>query len=270
MKIFISWSGEKSKIVATALRGWIPDVIQVVAPWMSTTDIHAGARWNRVIDENLSKTQFGIICLTKTNYNAPWLLFEAGALAKSIPDTFVCPYLIDLEPSNLPAGPLTQFQTKRANEKETWELISTINKALINEMLPEERLNRTFTRCWPELRKTLENLPEESVPVNARRPVEDQIGEILELTRGLLRNNSAEGRRSLPHSSLRPVLSVLSERVVMRDGYRCKNCDSTEDLQLQHIVPLASGGLHQLDNLQLACPKHRRKGTGPLVKPEGA
>lgn len=237
---------------------------------MSSSDIHAGARWNRVVDDNLSNTQFGIICLTKSNHNAPWLLFEAGALAKSIPDNFVCPYLIDLEPSNMPAGPLTQFQTKRANEKETWELIKTINKALKNDSLPEDKLKRTFGMWWPRLADTLKNLPAESAPVETQRTIEDKVEEVLELARSLSRNKSVEDRRSLPHSSVYPVLSVLIERIAMRDGLKCQTCGSAEGLQLQHIIPLASGGLHQLDNLQLVCPAHQRKGTGPLVRPEGA
>jgi hypothetical protein len=269
MKVFISWSGEKSNLVATALRRWIPDVIQKVDPWMSNSDIHAGARWSRVVDDNLSNTQFGIICLTKTNHNAPWLLFEAGALAKSISETFVCPYLIDLEPSNVPAGPLTQFQAKRANAKETWELVKTINKALKNDSLPEDKLRRTFEMWWPILENTLKNLPEELAAAEPRRTIEDKVEEILELARSISRNSLVEDRRSLPHSSVYPVLSVLIERVAMRDGSKCQKCDSTEGLQLQHIIPLGSGGLHQLDNLQLVCPAHQRKGTGLLVRPEG-
>jgi hypothetical protein len=49
------------------------------------------------------------------NQVAPWILFEAGALAKTIESTFVVPYLIDLEPPNINRGPLKQFQAKRAN-----------------------------------------------------------------------------------------------------------------------------------------------------------
>jgi hypothetical protein len=91
MKIFLSWSGERSKVVADALRSWIPDVIHAVKPWMSGVDIRAGMRWSREVDEELGDTQFGILCLTKENQTAPWLLFEAGALAKSVEGVAVCP-----------------------------------------------------------------------------------------------------------------------------------------------------------------------------------
>lgn len=192
MKIFISWSGLQSKTVANSLRQWIPDVIQSVEPWMSETDIDAGARWSRNIDHELGDTKFGILCLTKTNLTAPWILFEAGALAKTIDETFVCPYLIDLNPSEIPAGPLTQFQAKRADEKETWELILTINKALKEDALSEEKLRRTFERWWPDLKTTLDNLPEEEESPKDTRSVENMLEEVLGLVRGLSRRSSTE------------------------------------------------------------------------------
>src|SRR5437868_2308301 len=130
MKVFISWSGAQSYAVAEKLKQWIPDVLQSVEPWFSGTDIDAGARWNDRIARELAESNFGIVCLTKTNPNAPWILFETGALAKAVENSFVCPYLIDTERSVITAkNPLFPFQSKLANEKETWELILTINKA---------------------------------------------------------------------------------------------------------------------------------------------
>jgi len=189
LNIFISWSGPRSKAVATFLSEWIQDVIQLADPWVSATDIDAGARWNRDIDEKLRDTNFGIICLTKNNLAAPWILFEAGALAKTLDDTFVCPYLIDLEPSDIPRGPLTQFQAKRANETETWELIQTINKALKENALPEDRLRRLFDRCWPELEAVLGDLPEEVVTSTPLPSLDTMVKEILDVVRGLSRRD---------------------------------------------------------------------------------
>ena len=84
MKVFISWSGERSKQVAEVLNDWIQCVIQAVDPWMSSKDIDRGALWFSEITDQLANTSIGIICLTKENKTKPWILFEAGALAKGL------------------------------------------------------------------------------------------------------------------------------------------------------------------------------------------
>jgi hypothetical protein len=185
MRVFISWSGERSKAVATALRQWLPDIIQSVKPWVSGMDIQAGARWSREVEEQLRETQFGIICLTKDNQSAPWLLFEAGALAKSITGSFVCPYLIDLAPSELLAGPLTLFQAKQANKEDTRDILMALNDAAPEaERLPKDQVSRTFERWWPDLQRTIDSLPPPTRAID-KRTSSDMIEEILTTTRQL-------------------------------------------------------------------------------------
>ena len=80
MRIFISRSGTKSLGVAIALHSWFPFVINALRPWMSSEDIDKGQRWGLRLSEQLENTKVGIICLTRENLKAPWILFEAGAL----------------------------------------------------------------------------------------------------------------------------------------------------------------------------------------------
>lgn len=178
MKIFISWSGKKSKEAALILRSWLPDVIQNVEPWMSSEDIGAGSRQSRDIEKQLQDSNFGIICLTRDNATAPWVNFEAGAIAKSVENSFVCPYLLDLKSSQIPRGPLNLFQAKVANRDETWELLQGINNAMESGSLTEEQLARTFDRWWPDLEKALSNLPNDEGEVVKDVPEELVIGEI--------------------------------------------------------------------------------------------
>jgi hypothetical protein len=158
MKVFISWSGERSQAVAQALRDWLPNVIQAVEPWMSETDIAKGARWGFDMARELDETRVGIICLTPENLNAPWILFEAGALSKTLEDTYVCPYLLDVRPADL-EGPLAQFQAATAEEEDTRKLVQTINRALGDEALAEERVNDAFRVWWPQLQERLASTP---------------------------------------------------------------------------------------------------------------
>src|SRR5713226_3736020 len=108
MKIFISWSGDTAKEIALALREFLPLVENAFQPWMSEEDIGKGARWSPAIAAGLDESRAGIVCITRDNLTAPWLLFEAGALAKTS-NAVLCPYLFRLQPTDV-TGPLSQFQ----------------------------------------------------------------------------------------------------------------------------------------------------------------
>ena len=116
LKIFISWSGERSKLIAIELRRWLPKVIQAADPWMSDTDIHTGRQWFGEIANQLEQSDFGIICLTPENLKAPWLLFEAGALSKRHEESFVIPYAYRLALNEIPL-PLSVFHGSTADRR---------------------------------------------------------------------------------------------------------------------------------------------------------
>ncbi len=182
MKVFISWSGEHSKNVAIALRQWLQNVIQTLEPWLSTSDIDKGTRWSTDIARHLEESRVGIICLTANNLTAPWILFEAGALSKTIEQTYVCTYLIGIDPADV-ESPLSQFQATRANKDDTRELIKTINKAQGEKALSEEMIDNAFEKWWPDLEKSLVQLENSDRPIEVKREQRELVEEILELTR---------------------------------------------------------------------------------------
>lgn len=185
--IFISWSGPKSKKVAEALKEFLETILQATKPWVSSTDLVSGDRWSEEISKKLSDSQYGIICLTEHNINAPWVLFETGALSKSR----VCPYLVDLCPSQL-TGPLALFQARAADKDGTLQLIDDINSILkiknpgLN--LKDERLRTLFDKMWPDFESTLNNLSDLEIAEVSSRDLgnmanEDTVKELLEITR---------------------------------------------------------------------------------------
>jgi DNA-binding XRE family transcriptional regulator len=184
MKIFISWSGERSGRVATALATWLPKVIQAVRPWLSSASIDPGTRWNEEVTQALEELQCGVLCLTPENLSAPWILFEAGALSKAVSVSRVIPYLLGFEPREL-QGPLAQFQAVRADETGTLRLVSAINTAGGSTFLSPEVLGEAFQVWWPQLAQEIAELAASSLPNTPvpQRSVESMMGEVLELLR---------------------------------------------------------------------------------------
>lgn len=45
----------------------------------------------------------------------------------------------------------------------------------------------------------------------------------------------------------------LPRAAKFRDGYQCQACGSTKRLEAHHIIPIAQGGAHTLDNLVTLC-----------------
>ncbi|MCX6069363.1 MAG: TIR domain-containing protein, partial [Chloroflexi bacterium] len=143
--------------MAEALRYWLPFVLNAVDPWMSAEDIEAGAKWQEVVSGELHDSNFSIICLTPENLNAPWVLFEAGALSKH-GESLVCTYLFDLESQDV-KPPLSQFQHSRSDKDGTRKLVRDINKHLGDAAVPEERLTVAFDMWWPKLGESLASIP---------------------------------------------------------------------------------------------------------------
>ncbi len=186
MKIFISWSGERSRQVADLLSNWIQCVLQAVDPWLSSKDIDRGSLWFSEITNQLSNTHNGIVCLTKSNLNKPWILFESGALAKGLNSNRVYTFLIDLN-SNDVKDPLAQFNHTVPTKDGVYQLVRTINNSLESNGLKESILSNVFETYWPQFDKDfkeiIKNTKDEDVIVE--RPQEDILIEILQSVRGL-------------------------------------------------------------------------------------
>ncbi|HNB24115.1 MAG TPA: toll-Interleukin receptor [Candidatus Melainabacteria bacterium] len=186
MNVFLSWSGERSKAVANLLNDWLCCVIQASKPWISTRDLDRGSLWFGEINNQLKDTTVGIICLTQENKTRPWILFEAGALAKGLSTSRVCTLLIDLESKDI-EDPLAQFNHTHPTRESILELVKTLNRTLADNGLDNRILEQVFNTYWPQFENRFSEIisTTATLPPFKPRPNEDVLGEILENTRML-------------------------------------------------------------------------------------
>lgn len=218
MKVFLSWSGPQSKELAEAIRDWIPVVLQAVTPYFTPSDIEKGARWSNDIAKELENSSVGILCITRENTRAPWIMFEAGALSKSLEKSHVCPILFGVSATDI-EGPLKQFQCTAFEKGDIKQLIATINSRLQEGKLAQKTLEAVFEKWWPDLLdKVTSILGKEEGPAEPIRSDRDLLEEVLLLTR---RANSSSRSASLNPKALVEVVEsfiAVHDQQVHRQG----------------------------------------------------
>ena len=246
MNIFISWSGNRSKLLAESLRDWLPNVIQRLKPWISASDLDKGSRWLKEISEKLESTNFGIICITPENLNELWILFEAGALSKAVDNSLVCPILLDLDPSSL-KGPLSQFQATQASRDEILKLVKTLNKNLLDGKLTDKQLEEAFALWWPKLESKIHEIPSADQKVETKRSAEDILLEILRIVRGLDRHITKDTRIQEILSTLSPEEErVLRMRFGIGEKYGHTLEEAGQDVSRERIRQIEAKALRKL------------------------
>lgn len=220
MKVFISWSGGRSRAIADVLRRWLPSVLQAVRPYFSPDDVAKGSRWSSDIAKELEASRVGILVITPENQEAPWLLFEAGALAKNLERSKVCPLLFGgMEPTDV-KGPLVQFQAAQFSQDEMKRVMKMINGELAEAALAPDVLENVFEMWWPRLEEEVERELEgvREPGHEGRRPERDMLEEVLALTRSLA--SDKERRLDVDHPAWDDLLmGVMSlARVAMRSS----------------------------------------------------
>lgn len=187
MKVFISWSGDRSRLVGELLDDWIQCVLQAVDPWMSSKDIDRGSLWFSEITDQLKDTSIGIILLTQENKDKPWILFESGALAKGLSTNRVCTLLIDLQPTDI-RDPLAQFNHTYPNREGLWQLVRTLNASLSEKGLKEKVLERVFDTYWPQFERDFAKVlstTNDTLVSESKRTNDDMMVELLSSIRNV-------------------------------------------------------------------------------------
>lgn len=218
MKIFISWSGKRSLAVAQVLKIFIKVVLQGTEPWISSEGIERGTAWREKLRQELERTDTGIICITKANSEASWLLFEAGAIAK-MENSRTCTILIDLTAADI-KGPLAQFQHTNLTQESLRRLLKELNTRLPEKgRLDEDTFAVAFDAHWPLFEKQLKEAaatPEENAAPPPRSDA-DMLKEILDVVRetsrtvtGMVTQSEAEKAQATMSKWLGQHFAVLS------------------------------------------------------------
>lgn len=153
-KIFLCWSKSRSRAIAKAWASLLPQIIKDAQPVLST-EFQKGKEWSKLLRRVLEEARTGIVFLTPENMDAPWIHFEAGALATAgSRDRDVFTYVYGFDPGRL-AGPLSAYQSTVATKEDTRRLVLGLCAAL-DCGLPDEG---AYCAWWVKLQKALDNVP---------------------------------------------------------------------------------------------------------------
>lgn len=186
MKVFISWSGELSMKVAQELKKWIPCILQSVSVFYSPDDIEKGENWDNKISKELCECNYGIVCLTKENTDAPWIHFEAGALAKAL-ESRVSALMINIKTSDI-QGPLKRYQATKFDKEDFFHLIESINNTSDNP-LSTDVLDTSFNAIWEKVYKSVTDIIN-SYSIGDVKKIDVKIDPIEEILQLLRKQNS--------------------------------------------------------------------------------
>jgi hypothetical protein len=155
--VFISWSTEPARKIAELLKELLekifcvnPDIFFFVS---SSEDggIDVGARFRNILDDNLQKSDYGILILTKNNEMRPWLMFEAGALSKNIYSSRIVPILFTLKDGERKIeSPIETFQHIKYSRDDFQKLIFGIFKNRFGKRRLSQEQKSTLKRLLEE------------------------------------------------------------------------------------------------------------------------
>jgi hypothetical protein len=177
-KVFISWAGERSKVVAAALNEWLPQIVPAADPFFSP-DIEKGTKSFEAIQQALQE-DCGIFCLTRENLENRWLHFEAGAIFNGRDKSRVWTLLLCGLGAAEVKKPLDFPQHTFPTDEDCFKLISSINSACGEDAISEKYLRRNFEAFWQYIGKAIteaDAMVPDAVP--AKRTADDKLDELV-------------------------------------------------------------------------------------------
>lgn len=176
MKVFLCWSGERSRHVAEAFESFLKQLNEKLpvsgdhafVPFRSV-NIEKGLPWFQAVERELATADAALVTITPENCESPWMHYEAGAIANGIrlersgkgkdgtkADALkgrLFTYLFGIEARDL-TGPLAAYQSTSATYDDTRALVRRL-LTIAGAILPTRELDpaairweRRFRSCW--------------------------------------------------------------------------------------------------------------------------
>lgn len=204
MKVFISWSGSGGAI-AQELSEWMRRLLHPAEFFVSKGGISPGQKWREVISQELSDSDIGVVCLTREALTAPWVHFEAGALAKDVKTAKLIAIRFGVAERDI-QGPLEEFNNVDFDKEGLCSVVQTLNGSLVKPHRNED-LQANFEDRWPHLKKRIGEI-RNAVPMtkNVPREVPDILEELVSRTRRLERELLVEREARLQHQAVPPEM----------------------------------------------------------------
>jgi len=183
VKLFISWSGERSGKLAEVFKQFLPKIIDGLESndiFLSLTDLKSGDIWFSEIQKKLQASDTVLVLLSKENLDSKWLLFESGAISsKPLNKVHIYP-IDDIEISS--TSPFYNYQKiKMADEENTLKLINSLNSKD-----NDKAILINFNKYWVNIEAILEEI---SVGRNIDDTIQIKLKEVENEVVTLVNNN---------------------------------------------------------------------------------
>ena len=186
MEVFISWSKNKSRLLALATKGFIQNVFGKKIEVFFSPDMYKGTSVDNEIHSNLLKSNKCIVCITSDNFKNPWLMYEAGVVYgahfEKPGGSIVIPILFEHIPdwSSWVDKPLNRYVPIRVNnENGNFEETRDEFKQFFQELANESNIRlKNFSSYWNEYIEEVKSiLQQEQLIPDTCRDLVDQIME---------------------------------------------------------------------------------------------
>ncbi|MEM6326361.1 MAG: toll/interleukin-1 receptor domain-containing protein [Bacteroidota bacterium] len=221
--VFISWSGARALRIARALAEHIEDLLNVET--FISPNIPKGEEWNNAVHSAIRDCAAGVIIVTPENKEAPWLLYEAGAIKTAQAGTGRTKTLfVGWQPADY-TGPLEAFQGTQTEREDFYQLLKDLNTSCGN-VTTQDALSRRFERVWPTVEAVFRRAEAMESPayISVDKVNSDLISNLIDEMRSI--------REDIGNITIKPAVHEISQAATLAAATEAK----TDDLIRKSII----------------------------------